>query len=401
MKSYNVILTFCIFILLNGSLFAWSNHNDMSRLAIENSAITIRMTAKITPFSKLLKDLNIKDALQFNLNIKIRKEYRFDFKNNEIPGEYMKVVDIVSSYTDEPDWRMDQELFGTDQYPGLWDDSFAFMGGKTDTASQAFRHMYWLPLKWTMPVKTLKVPKVFDSMGEAPDRAKIFMDLSKKAFKTDNPYWGLRFLANALHYVQDMGNPFHATQAATKLFISRALFQDELGHSWYEVWKDPVKRLTNIISYYHFSMEDFIADQMKNKGILNRELEDAIKTNSYLVTYNKDIKQAAIDMTTLTTVDSDVIGQAVMKFFPTPKVAFAELDAGKYVDKEKNPEWWIEVRNNAARDSESKKVYIESIKKVFSVIGSVTRQIMEDVMIENPTQFMIDNKFEATGNYLN
>ncbi len=46
-------------------------------------------------------------------------------------------------------------------------------------------------------------------LGDAPARAAHFYELSKQAFAKKDTYWGFRFFACSLHYLEDLGQPLH------------------------------------------------------------------------------------------------------------------------------------------------------------------------------------------------
>ena len=68
----------------------------------------------------------------------------------------------------------------------------AVMGG-----SQGYRHQYYQLLLGLV------------HFGVAPSRGQHFYELAREAFQRGDRYWGFRFLARMLHFVQDVNQPYH------------------------------------------------------------------------------------------------------------------------------------------------------------------------------------------------
>jgi len=116
--------------------------------------------------------------------------------------EPVSALDVLATFSDEPDWGIDQELFSIEQY-GYGPPPF---GPRNGISSQAPFHMAFFhehPLLWWF------VPWLRKSFVE--ERVKVFFRLAGLAFEKDVPYWGWRFTAWALHYLQDLTQPYHAT----------------------------------------------------------------------------------------------------------------------------------------------------------------------------------------------
>jgi hypothetical protein len=123
-------------------------------------------------------------------------------------GETVSALDVVASASAEPDDALDI---------GLWDDSGTEYGtrfgfgpqpfGNTavDYSSQAPFHMGFFH---ESPV--LSVAAGYLKRSHVEYRVDLFQALASHAFATSHPYWGWRFTGWALHYVQDMTQPYHA-----------------------------------------------------------------------------------------------------------------------------------------------------------------------------------------------
>lgn len=164
------------------------------------------------------------------------------FKGAKV-GSTTSARQILADFSDEPDWEMDQEL------------QLSWMQGFSGE-SQGYRHMYY-------PMFSLHVPMGFWPQGATPERAQHFYDLAKIAFANEDTYWGFRFLARALHYEQDMAQPYHARQLYWR-FISL---------------KDPYYGTLQTIKNYHFTYESYIANlfRLEQQDVLPKRLVSAIR----------------------------------------------------------------------------------------------------------------------------
>jgi hypothetical protein len=117
------------------------------------------------------------------------------------PGEVIQAREILCTFSDEPDWGMDQELFSIEPY-GYGSCPFGPGHGES---SQAPFHMAFLhenPL-----VLALRPSLGRSFMGE---RIQLSFALAGLAIDKGMAYWGWRFTAWAMHYLQDITQPYHA-----------------------------------------------------------------------------------------------------------------------------------------------------------------------------------------------
>jgi hypothetical protein len=114
----------------------------------------------------------------------------------EIPGD-----DVLHTFSDEPDWGMDQDVFAVTEY-GFGPSPF---GEDTGKASQAPFHMSFLCENALLVKAAPRLKRTF-----MEERIRVFFALARLAFSLKVDYWGLRFTAWAIHYLQDLCQPFHA-----------------------------------------------------------------------------------------------------------------------------------------------------------------------------------------------
>lgn len=124
-------------------------------------------------------------------------------------GQMIGADEVLISATDEPDYDLDLYLFedsGSEVGKIYGFGNQPFGNPAVEFSSQAPFHMgfYYEPgiifalagfLKRTYPEY----------------RIHQFTELSNLAFRTGHPYWGYRFAGWALHYIQDLTQPYHSS----------------------------------------------------------------------------------------------------------------------------------------------------------------------------------------------
>src|SRR3989338_8997302 len=243
-KPYYIILF--VTLLSIGKSHAWSRHDLITLHAFEKVLwLEAYHYITVTPFESYLQKAYGKNfkTVDFLRHHTLNETTKIGFE----PGKQTSAKEILSHYSDEPDWGMDQNL---DIHPDQ-----KFMGGTKGPTSQAFRHLYWKAWSPAAPLRTFHFPP--KAMGQALKRAQLYYDEAQKAFEGGEPYWGFRFLAWSLHYIQDLGQPFHSSQLLTPKFID-----------WNSIFNfnQLIKRTTQIISNYHFLYEDYVVYKLEEEA---------------------------------------------------------------------------------------------------------------------------------------
>ena len=122
---------------------------------------------------------------------------------------------VLVIYSTEPDLNIDCDL--------MLHERQTITGG-----SHGWRHIYFKATEITI--------------GMAPESFRHHVELARKAFARDNPYWGWRFLSRASHYLADLGHPFHVKPAPAKIM---------------DQYRSSPEKLTRLISAIHQSHEVF------------------------------------------------------------------------------------------------------------------------------------------------
>lgn len=124
-------------------------------------------------------------------------------------GSSITPAEILVTAVDEPDYDLDMYLFSDS------DSSFGKVYGfgeqpfgnpKYEFSSQAPFHMGFYHESSLIFTLAGFLKKTYPEY-----RIYQFTKLSEHAFKTGHPYWGYRFAGWALHYIQDLTQPYHSS----------------------------------------------------------------------------------------------------------------------------------------------------------------------------------------------
>jgi len=123
-------------------------------------------------------------------------------------GESVPAIDVLATASDEPDYGLDIGLYANNSGPlgaiyGFGEQPFgnpALSYGSQAPFHMAFQH--------EDPIIALAAP--FSRRSQAAYRELQYTSLARYAFEHGHAYWGWRFAGLALHYVQDLAQPYHA-----------------------------------------------------------------------------------------------------------------------------------------------------------------------------------------------
>ena len=209
-----VLLILSILLLSSENVFSSNSHYFYTELAIKNNYwINTFPEIEVTPYTYQEIDQD-----EYN------PEFVIKYVDEKI-GEKVKASDILIKYSDEPDWDLDTNL--------ELNRIQTLTGG-----SRGYRHMY---------------VSLFGGLlrgGAAPQRVNHFFEISKVAFKKGDNYWGFRFTARAIHYLEDLSQPYHTYPAPLEVLFKKFF---------------KVKKLTILITNAHYGFEDFNEYLFKHK----------------------------------------------------------------------------------------------------------------------------------------
>ncbi|MBN1544539.1 hypothetical protein JW898_03700 [Candidatus Woesearchaeota archaeon] len=247
------IIHFAVFLLLLPSIHAWARHDQMTAEVVRDLGWLDRFDeVAVTEYSYDDPSISQVRIRYYNPNpgqlgpsdfyYHALYEPVLFFKGAKL-AEKTDARQILTDFSDEPDWEMDQNL------------DLSWMQGFSGE-SQGYRHMYY-------PTWSFHVPMGFIAQGQTPDRADHFYSMAKMAFGRGDTYWGFRYLARTLHYIQDMSQPYHTRQLYWR-FISL---------------KDPYYGTVQTIKNYHFAYESYQANlfRLEQQGAMPKRLVSALR----------------------------------------------------------------------------------------------------------------------------
>jgi len=203
--------------------------------------------------------------------------------------------------------------------------------------------------------------------GMASDRVDLFTRLAKHAFETDHDYWGWRFSAWAIHYAQDLAQPYHSKTipSATSAFYIRYVVSPR---------KDMLTtRATQLAANRHFLYEDFVAYGLQESYLSDDPNYEALA--GYLAwgdnTFAVDSAEALLAELMLYAADhSKTIDSTLVKAFGPSLTKNYEFDV------ETDPTYDI-VNEMGTMDAALAQKLLDETGKDFERAGRATRTILE------------------------
>lgn len=242
---------------------AWANHDLLTREILrEVKWLNQYRAIKVTPYTYAEQEKGINP----------------DFKPvyiDKLVGETTNAREIMIRYADEPDWGLDDGLPSSPLY--------ALTGG-----SKGYRH------------QSYHLANGVVKLGEGPKRAKAYYELARVAFRKKDAYWGFRFLARSVHYLEDMGQPYH-----TKPILWRQLLDAKLD----------AKRLTTLATNLHYYYEAYVSHHLrkqasKGQGKWIGAIQDAQAADVF------DAEAAAVALASFSNARAPELLDALDRFWP-------------------------------------------------------------------------------------
>jgi hypothetical protein len=124
------------------------------------------------------------------------------------PGDKVSALEVLVAASDEPDYGLDVGLY--ENNGTTWGKEYGFGVQPWGNPALSYGSQAPFHMSFSREDKIIGLAAPFTKRSNAAYRDLQYETLSRLAFATDHPYWGLRFAGWALHYVQDMGQPWHA-----------------------------------------------------------------------------------------------------------------------------------------------------------------------------------------------
>ena len=143
------------------------------------------------------------------------KKRNGDFAQKPPAGKTIEPWKALVIYSTEPNQYMDYDLI-------------LHKNQKITGGSHGWRHMYFTLFGTTY--------------GSAVQSFRVHRDLARLAFENGHDYWGWRYLSRCIHYLTDLGQPFHVKAFPGSFMIKKVFSRHELFktvsaiHQSYEVY---------------------------------------------------------------------------------------------------------------------------------------------------------------------
>lgn len=189
-------------------------------------------------------------------------------------GEQVAPLSVVASAADEPDYGLDINLWSDS--PSEWGKVYGFGALPFGNpalyfATQAPFHMGFFHEDRVIYVAAPFIKRTFPLM-----RAHQYSSLAALAFRTGHNYWGWRFTGLALHYVQDLTQPYHANLSPGNSSI-KLIGINLLAMAGLPRWKN---EMIVLLSNRHLALEKY-QNQLLSSAALTRQetaLEQALRS---------------------------------------------------------------------------------------------------------------------------
>lgn len=239
MKSLKRIFVFVLLFTLIplSSVFGWNSHG-----------LTLSYVVSNIEWLKHYNDITITPYTYKEYETEpINPSFEIKYVEGKI-GDKTDAVTILTTYADEPDWGLDENM--------KLSKLQVLTGGP-----QGYRHMYYK----MGPIK----------IGTAPYQIDFWFHMAEIAKSKGDLYWTFRFLARALHYMEDITQPYHGTPGPTSIVLGNIF--------------SGIKGLTTMCSNHHYALEDYQGYMIKIK---NPDFIKVLQEN-YLPMKIEDVKSLA------------------------------------------------------------------------------------------------------------
>jgi hypothetical protein len=246
-------------------------------------------------------------------------------------GEAVAPLEVIATATDEPDYGMDI---------GLWEDNGTAYGkaygfGKQPFGNPALEFASQAPFHMGFFHEHSIVYKAAGFLQRTyPEyRIHLWQSLAAYALQTGHPYWGWRFTGWALHYIEDLTQPYHA-RVLPGVSVTHLLWintTDLLG------WHEPKKQAIILVSNRHLALENYQYHRMRNayvrhdeNDVLIRAAED-LSTDAGREAFPDDAVRARISLESSSrarATDSVLELSLPAKYVSDPAYILGETDPG-------------------------------------------------------------------------
>jgi hypothetical protein len=182
-------------------------------------------------------------------------------------GEPVAPLDVLASATDEPDYGLDL---------GVWEDNGTPYGkqygmGKQPFGNPAVEFSSQAPLHMGFyhEAGIVYQAAAFLKRTYPEYRIHLYQSLAAYAMRTGHPYWGWRFGGWALHFVQDLTQPYHAT-VLPGVGTARLLWINTLDLLGFRTSKE---HAITLVSNRHLALENYEYRRLRDAYLRRRDAD--------------------------------------------------------------------------------------------------------------------------------
>lgn len=229
--------------------------SDEERIALFVAATRINPQSRLALFQQLkpgdtvgsrevlaeaaVTPLNSTESTKFAMFVALRE------------GQTVAPIDVIATASDEPDYGLDVGIWADNRTP----HGAAYGMGRQPFGNPAIEFSSQTPMHLGFYHEATIVYKAAPFLQRCYPEARIHLwrSLAAHAFRTGHPYWGWRFAGWALHYAQDLTQPYHA-RVLPGVGVARLLATNTLDLIGLHSPKaDAIARVTN----RHLALENF------------------------------------------------------------------------------------------------------------------------------------------------
>ena len=184
-------------------------------------------------------------------------------------GDVVQALDVLATASDEPDFGLDLGIWednGTDYGKQYGFGKQPFGNPALEFSSQAPMHMGFFHERWIL---YKAAPFLLRTYPEY--RIHLYQMLAQHALHTGHDYWGWRFAGWALHYVQDLTQPYHA-RVVPGLGTPSLLWINSLAMIGFPTRKE---HAISLVSNRHQALENYQFRRMR-EAYLKKDDDDAL-----------------------------------------------------------------------------------------------------------------------------
>ena len=298
------------------------------------------------------------------------------------PGEMVSPLTVLATATDEPDYGLDINLW--DDSPSTWGRTYGF--GKQPFGNPALAISSQAPfhMGFKHESKVLYLAAPFIKRTYPIWRYYQWSSLSGLAFRSGHAYWGWRFAGLALHYLQDLTQPYHAKLAPGES-DARLLMVNALATLGATGLKD---KTVVLLSNRHLALERYQTALLLDAAHANRngELEDALHNSAKDADYPAWNDQSLRNVVAAEAARAaDGLVPVLLAAFPESYVADPAFDFGAQADQ---VDLLAEMRQ---RDPKTVKPLDTAIARLLGHFGTHSRNALRAILKSAPQANVREN----------